>query len=169
MYEVGGATSFCTLKLALLFVLGATVGGFVLATEIDSRLLCPGTPSNVTFADSAASAVDSLGFGGTFWPNLNDAARDILGATTGGAVDATGMASARLCPGTFKKVSARRSLVTGTRLGESMTIPARRAAALDMRGTMSGWTCVEGRGRALKRTFPLKLFRSVVPVAFDAA
>jgi len=45
MNEVGGPCSFETRKAALLFDLGATKGAFTLATAIDSRRLCPGTPS----------------------------------------------------------------------------------------------------------------------------
>jgi len=45
MNEVGGPCSFETRKAALLFDLGATKGAFTLATAIDSRRLCPATPS----------------------------------------------------------------------------------------------------------------------------
>jgi hypothetical protein len=45
--EGGWLLSFMARSAALLFVLGATVGAFVLATEIVSRRLWPGTPSKV--------------------------------------------------------------------------------------------------------------------------
>jgi len=45
MNEVGGACSLETRNAELLFNLGASVGAFALATAIDSRRLCPGTPS----------------------------------------------------------------------------------------------------------------------------
>jgi len=102
----GGALSFCALSAELLFNLGATVGGFVLATEIDSLLLCPGTPSNVSeegflatppFAfPSAVAARGRVGFEGVFCPILSEAALVIRGAIAGGAVEATGIVSARL-------------------------------------------------------------------------
>jgi len=74
------------------------------------------------------------------------------GAMTGGAVEATTMVSVRLCPGTFAKVFAKASLLRGRRGPEgvcSTNKPARRAAALVVRGTMSGLACVEGTGLAL--------------------
>jgi len=43
----GGVWSFMARSAALRLVLGATVGTFVLATEIVSLLLWPGTPSKV--------------------------------------------------------------------------------------------------------------------------
>ena len=43
----GGAVSFRALSAALRLVLGATVGVFVLATEMVSLRLWPGTPSKV--------------------------------------------------------------------------------------------------------------------------
>ena len=43
----GGAVSFSARSAALLLVLGATVGVFVLATEMVSLRLWPGTPSKV--------------------------------------------------------------------------------------------------------------------------
>jgi len=45
MNDVGGPCSLATRNAALLFNLGANVGAFTLATAIDSRRLCPGTPS----------------------------------------------------------------------------------------------------------------------------
>jgi hypothetical protein len=45
MNDVGGPCSLETRNAALLFDLGASVGAFTLATAIDSRRLCPGTPS----------------------------------------------------------------------------------------------------------------------------
>lgn len=89
--DVGGAVSFDTRSVALRLVRGATEGGLVLATAIDSRRLWPGTPSNVS-EEGAAPAVDGrpLGFAvGTACPILRAAALVILGATTGGAVEAT--------------------------------------------------------------------------------
>ena len=91
-------------------------------------------------------------FGGGCCPSLREAARVIRGAMTGGAVEATVMVSERLCPGTFAKVFAKASLLSGRRgpVGFCSTgTPARREAALVVRGTMSGLTCVVGRGRAL--------------------
>lgn len=103
--EVGGALSFCTLNAALLFVLGVTEGGLVLATGILSLLLCPGTPSKIFFSPFAFASklalprtlvltlpVEALGLAGlvgVFGPNLKLAALVILGAITGGAVLAT--------------------------------------------------------------------------------
>jgi hypothetical protein len=74
------------------------------------------------------------------------------GATTGGAVEATTIVSLRLCPGTLAKVFAKASLLSGRRGPEgfcSTGMPARRAAAFVVRGTMCGLTCVGGRGLAL--------------------
>jgi len=45
--EGGGAVSFMARSAALLLVLGMTVGAFVLATEMVSLRLWPGTPSKV--------------------------------------------------------------------------------------------------------------------------
>jgi hypothetical protein len=47
MNDVGGPCSLATRNAALLFDLGANVGAFALATAIDSRRLCPGTPSKI--------------------------------------------------------------------------------------------------------------------------
>lgn len=150
--EGGAALSFDTLKLAALVILGATVGGLVLATWILSRLLCPGTPSNVFPFDffTASSPLTPLApfalltplwfevpnpveaseallippcAPSGFCPNLKLAALVILGATAGGAVDATLIVSDLLCPGTFANVFARLSLVAATRFGASRTIP----------------------------------------------
>ena len=155
--EGGGALSFMARSAALLFVLGATVGAFVLATEIVSLRLWPGTPSKVPWVTDLVRAAVSLvvlliGFGGGCCPSLREAARVIRGATTGGAVDATTIVPVRLCPGTLAKVFAKASLLSGRRGPEgfcSTGTPARREAAFVVRGTMSGLMCVEGRGLAL--------------------
>lgn len=58
---------------------------------------------------------------------------------------------ARLCPGTLANVLAMASLLSGARglSGEVFTgIPARRAAALDIRGWIEGVAVVDGTGRA---------------------
>ena len=146
MKEVGGACSFCALNAALLFNLGATVGAFTDATAILSLLLCPGTPSKVLagpclVCSPFADILFLIAGGGGAWPSLNDAARLIRGAMIGAAVDATAMVLERLCPGTFAKVCARRSLDTGARgifRVFSTGWPARRAAARVVRGTISG-------------------------------
>jgi hypothetical protein len=120
MNDVGGPCSLVTRKAALLFDLGANVGAFALATAIDSRRLCPGTPSKrlvvpfLEFSWFVNALFLITGIGGAC-PSLRDAARVIRGAIIGGAVDATAMVLIRLCPGTLAKVSARRSLVTGPR------------------------------------------------------
>ena len=49
MKDVGGAASFLARSSELLFARGAIVGLWTLATAIDSRRLCPGTPSKVAF------------------------------------------------------------------------------------------------------------------------
>jgi hypothetical protein len=175
MNEVGGACSFCCLSAALLFSLGATEGALDDATAMLSRLLCPGTPSNVLVApcfpfSSSVKLLLIITGGGPACPNRKLAARDILGAIIGAAVDATEMVEARLCPGTFANVWARRSLDTGAR-GVlwlfSMVRPARRAAALVIRGTMSGLSCVAGTARALNSAFPFGLVLDFPP-AVDA-
>lgn len=166
MYDVGGAASFCWRRLALLLVRGATVGAFTLATVIVSLRLCPGTPSNVAFDPSRLPAfvfgitckerlLFSVSGGGR--PSRRAAARVILGATAGGAVLATVIVEDRLWPGTFSNVCASLSLLSGPRGPAvfSTGIPARRAAARDMRGTMSGAACVAGKGRALNGDLPL--------------
>ena len=97
-------------------------------------------------------AVLLTGFGGGFCPSLRDAARVMRGAIIGGAVEATTMVSARLCPGTLAKVLAKASLLRGRRGPDgffSTGAPARREAAFVVRGTMSGLVCVGGRGLAL--------------------
>lgn len=166
--EDGGAASFIWRRLALRFVRGGTVGGFVLETGIDSRRLCPGTPSNVALLAVVSFALATVPFGfpfaaGTmlfrgdsadFCPIRNDAARVMRGANTGGAVLATVMVSERLCPGTFANVFARRSLVGGARSAFSTGRPARRADARDMRGTIVGVAIVAGTGRALNSDLP---------------
>lgn len=98
------------------------MGTLVLETEKDSRLLCPGTPSKVlAFASfNAALALSSsaalalacanvmMGFGRGFGggaPSIrNAAARVMRGGIDGAMVDATGMDSVRLCPGTFANI-----------------------------------------------------------------
>ena len=152
MKEDGGAASFCCLSAALLFSLGATLGGRVLATAMLSLLLCPGTPSNVAFASPLFAAAVFF-FSSGLMPSLREAARVMRGATVGGAVEATVMVSERLCPGTLANVCASRSFVGGARFTVSMGMPARSAAALDIRGTISGATCVAGRARALNPGF----------------
>ncbi len=91
------------------------MGVLVLATEKDSRLLCPGTPSNVLACASfnAAFALSSsaafalacanvmIGFGrkglGGGAPSMrNAAARVMRGGIDGARVDATVMDSVRL-------------------------------------------------------------------------
>jgi hypothetical protein len=167
--EDGGATSFVALKIALLFGLGAIVGAAVLATEIVSLRLCPGTPSKVFFCNPSevfGLAVEDLvedlirkdGFGWSL-ANLSEAAFVIRGAIVGGAVLATVIVSERLCPGTSRNTFVNSALDGATRgaLGVfSKTIPARKAAAFVVRGAISGATCVLGRARALKRGFPFR-------------
>lgn len=155
--EGGWVLSFIARSAALRLVLGRTVGAFVLATEMVSLRLCPGTPSKVPSVTRLVRAGVSLvelrtGFGGGCCPSLREAARVMRGAITGGAVEATTIVSARLCPGTFAKVFAKASLLRGRRGPEgfcSTDTPARRAAALVVRGAMSGLMCVEGIGLAL--------------------
>ena len=117
----------------------------MLATAMLSRLLCPGTPSKVSAGVAPADLAFAIplgfsGVGSTVCPSLRDAARVMRGATVGGAVDATVMVSERLWPGTPANVFAMDSGVAGCRFGETAgsTVPMRRAAARDMRGTMSG-------------------------------
>jgi hypothetical protein len=147
----------------------------VLETEIDSRLLWPGTPSNVFACASfnAALALSSstalalacaivmiglgrTGFGGGAPDIRNEAARDMRGGIDGGVtVDATWIDSERLCPGTLANISRRASLDGGVR-GEcwrsilGVVTPARRAAARVVRGTMVGEAWEGGISRALK-------------------
>ena len=166
MYEVGGAVSFCWRRLALRLVRGATVGAFTLATVIVSLRLCPGTPSKVAFASPGPFALVAdvtcrdcllLSLSGGGKPSRRAAARVILGATAGGAVLATVIVEERLCPGTFSNVCASLSLLSGPRGPAVFSTgrPARRAAARDIRGTMSGAACVEGKARALNGDLPL--------------
>ena len=140
--EEGGAlpfASFAARSSALRFKRGATVGGLVLATAIVSLLLCPGMPlktsaaGGLTFIEVRRSVLV-----GTGCPRRRAAALVMRGATAGGAVEATWMTSARLCPGIPAKVFLRDSGVAGNLFGFSSTIPARREAARDIRGTMSG-------------------------------
>jgi len=166
------------------------VGAFiVLETEMDSRLLWPGTPSNVfaCASFSAAFALSSsaafaftcatvmMGFGRTgrdgVAPEMRSAAARVMrGDMDGGAVDATGMVSVRLCPGTLANIFLRVSL-EGVVRGELYSreilggvTPARRSAARVVRGTIVGETCEGGISRALKGTRePFEL----VPLVMD--
>lgn len=93
-------------------------------------------------------------------------------------MDATAIVDDRLCPGTFAKVCASRSLEMGF-LGEltvfSMGWPVRSAEALVMRGTMSGLAVDAGTALALNAGFPFALSLEGLPlivdgfVAFDGA
>ena len=79
----------------------------------------------------------------------------------GEAVDATGIVLLRLCPGTFANVCAIRAFEMGGR-GPAAAFfstwrPARRAAALVVRGTMVGFSVVGGTRRALNTGFPFAL------------
>lgn len=168
--EDGGATSFVALKVALLFGLGAIVGAAVLATEIVSLRLCPGTPSKVffrnpsevfglAFEDAGELVEDLIRNDGLGWSlaSLSEAAFVMRGAIVGGAVLATAIDSDRLCPGTSRNDLISSALDGATRGALelfSKTIPARKAAALVVRGAISGAMWVLGRGRALKRGFP---------------
>lgn len=161
------------------------MGAMVLVTENDSRLLCPGTPANVLACASfnAALALSSsaalalacasvmMGFGRTGLgggaPEMrNAAARDMRGDIVGGEVEATGMDTLRLCPGTFSNIFRMASFEGGVRgpgersiLGGVM--PARRSAARVVRGTMVGVTWEAGISSALK-----EVRREEVPVPF---
>ena len=90
MNEDGGADSFFARNSALLFKRGVTVGCCTLATEIDSLLSCPGTPSKI-FELSPCAVRGLACFVGVLTgpPILKDAALVIRGVTVGGAVDAT--------------------------------------------------------------------------------
>jgi hypothetical protein len=146
----------------------------VLATEIDSRLLWPGTPSNffacaffnaaAALASSAAFALASdtviigfgrTGFGGVAPEMRNEAARVMRGAIDGAAVEATAIDSVRLCPGTLANIFWMASFVGGVRGRCSRSYlggvtRARKSAARVVRGTMDGETCDGGISRALK-------------------
>jgi hypothetical protein len=150
------------------------MGVLVLETENDSRRLCPGTPSNVFFCASfsAAFALSSsaafafacasvmigfgrTGFGGGVPSMRNDAARDMRGSIDGVPVDATGMDSVRLWPGTFANIRFIASFEGGVRGPCSRSIlggvtPARRSAARVVRGMIVGETWEGGISRALK-------------------
>jgi len=111
-------------------------------------------------------------------PCLSAAAFVMRGATAGAAVEATAMDVERLCPGTSMKACFSCSLVGGTLepFGESPRMtPARRAAALVVRGAMSGTRVVAGIGLARKLDFPSALILELRPptvegfVADDAA
>jgi len=158
-----------------LFGLGDMMGAAVLATEIDPRLLCPGTPSNVlacasfnaalalssSAALALACAIVMMGFGrngvGGGAPEMrNEAARDMRGDIVGAKVEATAMDSVRLCPGTSANICRMASFEGGVRgPGERCWIlggvmPARRSAARVVRGTIIGVTWERGISRALK-------------------
>lgn len=166
MKEDGGGASFCARNAALLFSLGATEGAFTLATAIDSRLLCPGTPSNeLPFPFVLKLGRTRAGSAGL--PCLNDAARVIRGANSGGAVEATWIVEERLCPGTSMKVRASSAFVGAIR-GPDGNVrvgatgwPARRAAARVVRGWMEGARFVAGTGRALNGVFPVAVVASL--------
>jgi len=159
--EVGGGLSFSARRAALLFCLGPTTGGLVLITEIVSLRLCPGTPSKVSLLlFSEETCLTVFGAGGLM-PILSAAALVMRGAMTGAVVDATAIDVDRLCPGTSMKACICCALVGATfgafRVGSSNTIPARSAAALVVRGEMSGTRVVAGRGLARKTGLPLAL------------
>lgn len=157
MNDVGGALSFCARNDEVLFVLGAKEGRLLSeGTLIVSRLLWPGTPSKIAavfgFVPLAVGGVVFLGASGSGIPSLNEAALVMRGLIAGAFVEATWIVSVRLWPGTLAKVFASCSLDTGTRCLFSegaRTIPARNAAALVVRGTMSGDAWDAGRPRAL--------------------
>ena len=149
----------------------------MLETAKDSRRLCPGTPSNVffcasfsaAFARSSAAAfafacasvtigLGRTGLGGVAPSMRIDAARVMRGGIDGANVEATGIDSVRLWPGTFANMRWSASLDGGVRgLARSNPIvlggvstPERRSAARVVRGTMVGETWEAGISRALK-------------------
>lgn len=70
------------------------------------------------------------------------------------------MLSARLCPGTFSNVFASLSFEIGARGVDvvfSTACPALNAAALVVRGTISGFPVVAGTARARNSGFPFPL------------
>lgn len=165
MKEVGGAESLFALSAELLFKRGETIGACTLATEIDSRRLCPGIPSKMFPLLTEGRA---FGFvGGAKLPvgvdivlfvRRSSAARDMRGAMVGAAVEATWIVLERLWPGTSRKACFVSSFVGITRgpfspVGVTGS-PARNAADFVVRGVISGVRCVFGTGRALKGTFP---------------
>lgn len=89
----------------------------------------------------------------------------------GGAVEATAMLCALLCPGTFSNVFARDAAVATTRVAGPTSIPALSAAARDILGWIEGTAFVTGTGRALKPwTFDLTSTRIVVsPLTLELA
>jgi len=166
------------------------VGVLMLETEKESRLLWPGTPSKVLACASfnAALALSSsaalalacanvmIGFGrkglGGGAPSMrNAAARVMRGGIKGARVDATGMDSVRLCPGTSANIFLRVSFegrVRGLWLRSILggVTPVRRSAARVVRGTMVGETCDSGISRALnevRREVLLLLVREELP------
>lgn len=166
--DVGGALSFCARNDEVLFVLGAREGRLVSeGTLIVSRLLWPGTPSKMAAVFGLVPLVVGggvfLGASGSGIPSLNEAALVMRGLIAGAFVEATWIVSVRLWPGTLAKVFASCSLDTGTRCLFSEgagTTPARKAAALVVRGTMSGDAWDAGRPRALNWGF----FPDLLPI-----
>jgi hypothetical protein len=86
----------------------------------------------------------------------NEAARDMRGDIVGAKVEATGMDSVRLCPGTSANICRMASFEgVGRGPGERCWIlggvtPARRSAARVVRGRIVGVTWEGGISRALK-------------------
>lgn len=143
-----------------MFGLGATAGGRVLSTEIDSLRLCPGTPSNTSLLRDPAPEADTARtiFGGSWIPCLSAAAFVMRGAMAGAAVDATWIVDERLCPGTSINAcfcSSRVGATLGPRAVTSKSTPARSAAAFVIRGVMLGEAVVEGTGRARNTGLPV--------------
>jgi hypothetical protein len=101
--EEGGADGPWARNSAALFSLGAVLGGLTEATSTVSERLCPGTPSNVP---GLMIALEGRGFlaATTGSPARSAEAFVGRGATTGGAMDATGTTIARLWPGVLAKV-----------------------------------------------------------------
>ena len=149
----------------------------MLETAKDSRRLCPGTPSNVffcasfsaAFAHSSAAAFAfacasvTIGLGrtgrGGVAPSMRiDAVRVMRGGIIGANVEATGMDSVRLWPGTFANMRWSASLDGGVRgLARSdlmvlggVSSPERRSAARVVRGTMVGEAWEARISRTLK-------------------
>ena len=153
--------SFATRRAALLLSRGATVGALTDGTVMVSLRLCPGTPSKIAGFEAVGLptiTLEGLRFAGVGagCPMRNAAARVMRGATAGGAVEATGMVPERLWPGTLANVLASCALESGARGATgffSTAMPARRAAARVVRGTMSGASWVFGRGLARKKIF----------------
>jgi len=135
----------------------ATIRSFTLATTIIPRLLWPGTPSNVVFLSFVRNHC-RRGMGCGARPRRREAAFVILGAIVGAAVEATVIMLFLLCPGTLANICAWRSFEISVR-GPAVAVfsiktPARSAAALVVRGTISSFSFVTGIGRALNSGFP---------------